>query len=278
MGFSAIELNVEVPRNMLGQILSQVKQGNIKVGSIHNFCPKLENYGPKKTIFNAYLISSLDKKERIKAVELTKETINLASEFGAKGVVIHAGEVETDIKGRDLFRYVKDFGKTKNYYLYKNALFREREKKNKLYLQNTIKSLEEIVIYAERLKVKIGIENRVYYNEIPSFEEIDTILQHFKGSNIYYWHDTGHAQIFEYLEFVVSHEELLKRYSDRMLGVHLHDVRILSDHRAPGTGTLNFNMVKKYLSKEMVKVMEVHSKSSKTQLKKSLVFLKNLGF
>ena len=206
MGFSALELNVEVTKDMLPQILSQVKQKRIKVESVHNFCPKLEIFDSKRSIFNAYRISSLDKEEREKAVEFTKETVYVANELGAQGVVIHVGEVETELRGQDLFKYVRNFGKTKIYYMYKDGLFQEREKKSKPYLEATIRSLEEISKYAERLEMKIGVENRFYYNEIPSFEEIDEILQHFKGSNTYYWHDTGHAQIFEELEFVSSHE------------------------------------------------------------------------
>ncbi|MCK5534410.1 sugar phosphate isomerase/epimerase [bacterium] len=277
MGFSAMELNVEVDEEMLKQILLQVKRRKIKISSVHNFCPKLKDFGPHRSIFSAYRLSSLDKEERKQAVELTKKTIDLAEEFGAQGVVIHAGEVETQVKGQELFRYVRDFGKTKIYDIYKDLFFKERKRKCKPYLITAIRSLEEISKYAAKLKIKVGIENRFYYNEIPSFEEIGVILHHFRGNNVYYWHDTGHAQIFQHLEFVPAHEEYLKKYADKMLGMHLHDVKGLSDHQAPGVGIVDFKMIKKYLSKDIIKVVEAHSKSSRTQVKKSVTFLKNLG-
>ncbi len=277
LGFYAIELNVEVEREMLPQILSQVKQKKIKISSIHNFCPKLKHFNPGRSVFNAYNLSSLNNEERNKAIEFTKKTINLADEFGAQAVVIHAGEVETQVRGQELFRYVRDFGKTKIYAIYKDIFFKERKKKCRPYLTAAIHSLEEISEYAAKLKIKIGIENRFYYNEIPAFEEIGVILTHFKGGNVYYWHDTGHAQIFQDLEFVSSHEEYLKRYADRMIGIHLHDVKGFSDHRAPGTGIVDFKMIKQYLSKETIKVVESHSKSSRTQVKKSVTFLENIG-
>ncbi len=277
LGFYAAELNVEVEQDMLPQILSQVKQKKIKISSIHNFCPKLKHFGPGRSVFSAYRLSSLDNEERKKAIELTKKTINLAGEFGAQAVVIHAGEVETEVRGQELFRYVRDFGKTKIYSIYKDIFFKERKKKYKPYLTAAIRSLEEISEYAAKLKIKIGIENRFYYNEIPGFEEIGVILTHFKGGNVYYWHDTGHAQLFQHLEFVSSHEDYLKRYADKMLGIHLHDVKGFSDHRAPGTGIVDFKMIKQYLSEKTIKVVEAHSKSSGTQVKKSVAFLENVG-
>ena len=62
-----------------------------------------------------------------------------------------------------------------------------------------------------------------------------------------------------------------------MIGIHLHDVKGFSDHRAPGTGIVDFKMIKQYLSEKTIKVVEAHSKSSETQVRKSVAFLENIG-
>jgi len=53
------------------------------------------------------------------------------------------------------------------------------------------------------------------------------------------------------------HEEWLSRFKDRMIGVHLHDILGISDHRAPGTGDMDWVMVAEYLPPGIERVCEV---------------------
>jgi hypothetical protein len=50
-------------------------------------------------------------------------------------------------------------------------------------------------------------------------------------SLVSYWHDVGHAEVQQRLGFA-SHEGWLSQFKDRMVGVHLHDIRCIS--RSPG--------------------------------------------
>jgi sugar phosphate isomerase/epimerase len=54
-----------------------------------------------------------------------------------------------------------------------------------------------------------------------------------------YWHDTGHAGTHERLGFTTQ-AEWLKRYADRMIGIHLHDINVERDHQCPGNGSIDW--------------------------------------
>ena len=87
-----------------------------------------------------------------------------------------------------------------------------------------------------------------------------------------YWHDCGHAQIFEHYG-ICDHEQWFKEHSDRLAGVHLHDTQGRRDHKVPGTGNIDFDMVRKYLSDDVIRVLEVHSDVRTEQVLEALQFL-----
>lgn len=276
MGFSAIELNVEVTEQMLDEILILYKKGKIKIVSLHNFCPKLTKVPSGRSLMGAYLLSSCDGEERKKAVELTKRTIDFAHLLNAEAVVIHAGEVAIESRAKEIFNYCAQ-GKRGLCKKLISEVLNRREKEKAVYFSNTLKSLEEISNYSERFNIKLGMENRFFHHEIPSFEEIRLILEHFPGRNVYYWHDTGHARVAQKLGLVDSDESFLKEYSDKLLGIHLHDIIGFSDHHSPGNGEINFEIVSSYLNHHTIKVLEPHDISLREDVISSRGYLQNLG-
>lgn len=102
-------------------------------------------------------------------------------------------------------------------------------------------------------------------------------MEHFRDKNVYYWHDTGHARVARKLGLVDSDESFLKEYSDKLLGIHLHDIIGFSDHRSPGTGEINFEIISSYLNHHTIKVLEPHDISSREEVIASLSYLQDLG-
>jgi len=282
LGFAAIELNVEVPADFIPEIAKR-----IKVVSVHNFCPKLDTIPEGRTIYSPYSISSTSEHERIKAIRLTERTIDVADNVGAKAVIIHVGEVEMERTGRALAKKYIDTTRPEagggneskaGYDYYLEKFLAERKQKSDIYIDNVLKTLDKLTTYAERKNIKIGVENRFWADEIPSFEDYDVIFKKFSGGPIGIWYDTGHAMVAEKQGLIKSHLDFLKKYYFNLIGVHLHDVVDVYDHKAPGTGEVDFSGISKYMSVETILVNETHSSATAEDLKNSTEYLKNNGF
>jgi len=276
MGFSAIELSVEITEEMLDEIPALYKREKIKIFCLHNFCPKLTRVPLGRSLLSAYVFSAIDREERKMAIELTKRTIDFAHLLNAEAVLIHAGEVNIENHAKEILDYWAK-GEKARWERLMSQVLSEREREKAVYLENTLRSLEKISNYSERFNIKLGIENRFFHHEIPSFEEIKTILDHFRGRNLFYWHDSGHARVAQKLGLVDSDETFLKEYSDKLLGVHLHDIIGFSDHRSPGTGEIDFRSIAPYLNWHTIKVLEPHAISSREEVIHSRSYLEGLG-
>lgn len=275
LGFSAVELSVEVPESFIYKIAEK-----IKIVSVHNYCPKLDFIPEGRTIYSPYNFSSADETERLTAIKLTKKTIDVASAVGADAIVIHAGEVDMEITGRALAKKYNETKGGSDYRNYLETFVSERKAKLKIFIENVLKSFDELTSYAahKAKNIKIGVENRFWANEIPSLTDYKIIFRKFRGSSIGLWYDVGHSIVAEKQGLIKSHLDFLKNYSDQLIGIHLHDVVDVYDHKAPGTGKVNFSEIVKFLNEDTILVNETHSASTKNDLINSIDYLKNHGF
>jgi sugar phosphate isomerase/epimerase len=278
LGFDTLELNVEVPESWMPEIERSVCREEIRISSLHNFCPRLENLPDNRTVYTGYILNSDSEEERELALRHTFRTIEWANRMRAKAVVIHAGEVRTDPSGGEFYRYLQQFGRNgKMYPRYLEALMADRKKKSSYCLELLMKSLDRIIEFAREKDVRIGLENRYFLHEIPSFDEIGVLLDHYVGAPFGYWHDTGHAEVFVRQGWVENHAAYLARYAPRAIGCHLHDLKKLSDHYAPGSGDLDFRGIASYLAGIPLKVVEAHAKSRPKEVAASIGFLRQSG-
>jgi len=276
LGFEEVELSFNLTFTMVEGIRNLVKEKQITVRSLHNYCPIPVGLPREIALPDYYAMSSTDEGERELAVMHTKKTIETAADLGAKAVVLHCGRVEIPDKTRELIKiYANGVKDLQRFLTLRNQAIEERKNSAAAFLNNTIKSLEELVPYAKKYSVLLGIENRFYYREIPSLEEIGIILDKFKGSGVFYWHDTGHAQVMENLGLAL-HKEYLDRYGNSLLGLHLHDVSGCQDHLAPGEGAFDFNLLKGYLRPDTIRVLEPHYPANREAVKKSRRLLESL--
>ncbi len=269
-GFKAVELEYRVTEEIFKQMLPSLKNEKPAVSSVHNFFPVPPMIPDDQGSGDVFLLSSPDRDERERAVKYTLRTLEFAREAGASAVVLHLGFTEMDDEYAGLKREHEEGRKIAPSRI--EQLRIERSRLSRKYLDAALFSLDRLWRPAERLALTIGIENRNTLREVPDSDEMEIILKTFEGAPIGYWHDVGHAAVQQFL-YGIEHESLLKRFSDRMVGIHLHDAEAAKDHMAPGKGKVDFEMIRKYLPDCAIRVIEVHSGVTTGELRDGRAFL-----
>lgn len=288
IGFNAIELSYNFTPRALSEFISLSKIMDLKVVSVHNFCPLPLRGHLRRFFTDYYRLSSLHERERKRAVELTKASIDTARRLSCGVLVIHAGRVELDAKFTKqlLHLYRRGSCRSNEYLRLRDRFLALRQAKKGRYLDAVKKSLQDILAYARSAGVKIGLETRYYPQEIPDFEETAHLLRIFGDKGLVYWHDVGHAEVNERLG-ITPHTDFLKSFFTYLHGVHIHDLRGIDDHKAPFSGDLDFSKIASYLRDSglngknnsrggLIRVIEAHPPATPAQIKKSIETLSRL--
>jgi len=266
MGFRQFELGHAVRPEML----RGVRPSQQTISSIHAPCPV--DPGPWD------YLASLDEGKRKQAVAQAIDTIALAQKFKAPTVVLHMGKAAID---PSLERHLRDLYNegqqdTQEYEDAKRQLVEARARVQARNLTAAAMSLREISQYAQATGIGLGLENRYYYYEIPNLGEMRTLLTSSDPATVFYWHDTGHAQNLEKLGFT-RHEEWLQAFVSRMVGVHLHDIVGLRDHRVAGTGEMNWPMIASHLPAQAIRTCEFDWPYSEEEIVAGVEYLRQMG-
>jgi sugar phosphate isomerase/epimerase len=277
LGFRGLELEYRITERLYREMRPLILQEQLKVMSVHNFLPLPDDIPLFRASGDRFLLSSPEAGERELAIRMTMRTIECAEDLGAAAVVLHLGKVgmEGEYKGlNDLFNHQR-LGSPEGRRFIEGKL-RERKEMREPYLESIFFSLDRLNREAEKRGVLLGVENRYHYHEIPDFEEIGLILKRFSGGSIGYWHDIGHTHALEKLGFLEP-GSLLRSYGPLSVGVHIHDAIGTDDHRAPGTGEVDFTSLTDELRCASIKILEVHKKSDRLQLMRGRDMLKSIG-
>ncbi|MBF0479557.1 MAG: sugar phosphate isomerase/epimerase [Candidatus Omnitrophica bacterium] len=263
LGFNAIELDYHLSRPHLQQIHKTLPKLGLAISSVHNFCPTPDDDPSPRHLSNYYRLSALDEWERKKAVGWTCYTIDTAVEFKAKAIVLHAGMIDSDdIRSKKLFELYMDGQKdSAEFYQERKRILNFRKKNREPYIAALEESLTDVMDYAFRKKIKVGLETRYYPTEIPDFQEIGMFLNLFERKGLGYWHDVGHAEMNSRLG-ITDHLDFLEAYGKYLIGVHLHGMTGKRDHQVPFSGDLDLSPLIKFFDKHVIKVIETTASSA----------------
>src|SRR5882724_10328527 len=255
LGFDCAELSHGTRISLLPGAIEAVEAGEIKISSLHNFCPL--PIGVNNSAPNLYRLSAEKPAERENAYRYTRKTIEMAARLKAPLVVIHYGSMEMkDYTDKMLEMVARGARNSPKYEKLCDEVSRKREAIKEPYIDRANELLKRVLPLAEELGVKLGIENREGLEELPLEPDYDQLFRALDSPAAVYWHDVGHAQIKENLGFI-RHAMHLEARRDRLYGFHVHDVQFPGrDHCAPGTGRVDFAALKPLVKPEHLKVFE----------------------
>lgn len=255
LGFAYAELSHGIRLSLLPGIIDAVDAGEIKISTLHNFCPL--PVGVTQPSPNLYEFSAESARDRELAVKHTLKTFDLAVRVKATLVVLHLGSMDLKDYGGKLENMLERGERDSPKYqkLLAEAELKREARKEKFFAR-TKETLRQLLPEAEKRGLRLGCENREAVQEVPLEGDFRQFFREFSSPNVAYWHDTGHAQIKENLGFI-RHAMHLESLADRLAGFHIHDVQFpATDHCPPGSGMIDFAALQPFVKPDHIKVFE----------------------
>jgi len=275
LGFEYAELSHGTRLVLVPGILDAVKAGEMKISSLHNFCPL--PMGVERSAPNLYQFTSDRPRDRELAVKHTFKTFDFAARVNAPLVVLHLGSMDLKNYSGKLGDLLEDGQRhTPRYEKLLAEAIQKREEKKKPYVERLYETLKLIVPEAEKRGLLLGCECREGIEEIPLEADFAALFKEFPSLSMRYWHDTGHAQVKENFGFI-RHAEHLASLADRLAGFHIHDVQFPHrDHCPPGSGVIDYAALKPFVKPEHIKVFELSPALPVEAVKAGIAHLKGI--
>ena len=275
LGFHRLEAYAHFTQDGLRALAQAAASREVQIASLHGPCPVPTGPGGFPAPIGDWLAST-NASERTRSVDAYKGTIDAAVDLGAKAIVVHLGNTGVASRQPALFDTINRFGRMSEQHLQlRNQAWQERESHKGPCLEAAIDSIRTLGEHARGSGVRLGLECRDGYYEIPSLDEVGEILRTCGGLPVGYWHDAGHGAKLEYLGFV-DHEEYLRRYDAFLVGMHIHDFRGGRDHLAPGEGTTDFAMLARHLRDDSIRTLELARSVRHEEITRALDILEPL--
>jgi len=269
LGFDLIELGHGIRISLIPGIQKMFDAGEVRFSSLHNFCPL-----PVEVMVaspDCFRFSAAYPEERERAVRQTFQTIDFAERLGAPFVVLHLGEVNMQPITDPLIDLAKT-GKylSRKYVDLKVKAVQKREKIGPNYLQRVKDCLRRIIERAALKNIRLGVESRRGYEEIPTEREFPALLDEMNSPQIGYWHDFGHVQIKENLAFL-DHAEWLGAIGPRTFGCHVQDcIWPAQDHQPPFAGDVDLEKLVPLLPANCLFVWEMSPRITADKIRHSV--------
>jgi sugar phosphate isomerase/epimerase len=258
LGFDLIELDQGIRASQTPEIQKMFDSGEIRFSSL-------------VALPDCYKFSSASAEEREQAVTQTFRTIDFAERLNALFVVLHLGQVKmSPITGRLIAMTKAGRYLSREYVRMKISAVQEREKIAPECLARVKDCLRRIIEYAASKNVRIGLEARRDYEQIPTERELAELLREMNSPNLGYWHDFGHCQVKENLGFI-DHAEWLDTVGPRAFGCHVQDcIWPAREGQLPFTGSVDFEKLVPLLPANCLFVWQMNPNKTADAIRQSV--------
>src|SRR5690242_10367130 len=183
LGFEYAELSHGTRLSLLPGIIEAVEAGEMKISSLHNFCPL--PMGVTHAAPNLYQYSSDRARDQELAERYTVKTLEFATRIKAPVVVTHSGSIEMkEYTDKLLGMIEKDSKDAPKYQKLCKEFVAKRDSKKKAYFERTRASLKRVITEAESRGLKLGIENRQALEELPIESDYPALFQEVRSPNL----------------------------------------------------------------------------------------------
>lgn len=283
LGFEYMELSHGVRLSLVPGILQAVDESRIKISSVHNFCPLPP--GVMGAAPNLYQPTAPSAAEQAMWFRHTLRTIDFAHRVHAELMVIHCGSIryfwrdpsQLLEKMVEQVPFVERRMSPEYQKMLTKSLERMAKKQGDAYAR-LVENLKKLVPTARERGIRIGLENREDFNELPMDAEMTRLLNDVGEPDVFgYWHDCGHAQIKERQQ-ITSQERLLSENGPRQWGFHLHDVHAEEeeDHFPPGSGVIDWQLIRRFMRPHHLLVLELSPRTRSAGVRQARDFILQL--
>jgi sugar phosphate isomerase/epimerase len=272
-GYDAIEPSHSTPAEHLEILL---RRPLLAVPSIHAPAPRERHRG--RWVMD-YSLTSDNDEERQLALHFHKRTIDFAAELGSRHVVVHLGDTartpyQEERRVRELY-HAGDHSGPEMVEQRKRA-HAARAARATAYLQFAREVLADLADYASVRGVGLGLENRLNFFEGPLPDEAAALMAPYPGEVVGYWHDVGHAEVL-HRQGLIDRQQWFLQCGERLVGLHLHDVNEILDHRAPGNGDVDWQDLLVHLNPDAARTFEINQHEPQETLGAGVDLLRRAG-
>jgi len=193
------------------KILKLYRRKGVKI-LLHNYAPP----GPPEILLN---LSDQNDKNRNLSIKLIKERMLLTKKLGMDYYSFHGGFCARDYQIGENFT--------------NKQLILQKYARNLF-----IKSLKNIAVFAEKIKINIGFENNVVRKDHKGLlvtyspGEIKKIFKEIPSKNLYLHIDTGHLKVTA-KTYNFNKINFLNQFKDKIMAVHLNENNGDNDQNLP---------------------------------------------
>jgi sugar phosphate isomerase/epimerase len=271
LGFPAVELS----HTTTVDHVAHLKPGEAVIASVHYPAPTAPSTYKRGADF---YLSSPDDAARAWAVQQGERGLRFAAEMGAEALCIHLGMVDMPSHHEWALeqRYTGGQADSPLYVRLRDHIIAERAHRQAPHFEAARRSLDEIAQMASRMGLRIGVESRRLYREIPNYEEMTILLNEHDPQIVGFWYDMGHVEVLANLGFH-RHQDWLDSFASRIVGVHFHDVIGTRDHLLPGLGRLDYRHIAGYLPETAIRTFELDWYYEGEELRAGMACAREMG-